>query len=252
MGHRRYVGRSADCFSASIPRIKFWHPIYELWSIASYTHQCCHICIRWKCSIWGSVLYFAAGIKTRLFNDVLSRIHFWGWQLIIVLGAVSLALGYTAGKEYAELEWPLDILIAIIWVIFGINMIGTILKRRERHLYVSIWFFIGTWVTVAMLHIVNSFELPISLTKSYSLYAGVQDALVQWWYGHNAVAFFLTTPFLGLMYYIVPKAANRPIYSYRWSIIHFLGFDFYLYMGWSSSSIIHCASRMGPGVGYGV
>ena len=171
-------------------------------------------------------------LKTRLFNDVLSRIHFWGWQLIIVLGAVSLALGYTAGKEYAELEWPLDILIAIIWVIFGINMIGTILKRRERHLYVSIWFFIGTWVTVAMLHIVNSFELPISLTKSYSLYAGVQDALVQWWYGHNAVAFFLTTPFLGLMYYIVPKAANRPIYSYRWSIIHFWALIFiYIWAG---------------------
>lgn len=157
-------------------------------------------------AVFGGAYYILQRVlKTRLFNDVLSRIHFWGWQLIIVLGAVSLALGYTAGKEYAELEWPLDILIAIIWVIFGINMIGTILKRRERHLYVSIWFFIGTWVTVAMLHIVNSFELPISLTKSYSLYAGVQDALVQWWYGHNAVAFFLTTPFLGLMYYIVPK-----------------------------------------------
>ena len=149
-------------------------------------------------AVFGGAYYILQRVlKTRLFNDVLSRIHFWGWQLIIVLGAVSLALGYTAGKEYAELEWPLDILIAIIWVIFGINMIGTILKRRERHLYVSIWFFIGTWVTVAMLHIVNSFELPISLTKSYSLYAGVQDALVQWWYGHNAVAFFLMGPGVG-------------------------------------------------------
>ena len=171
-------------------------------------------------------------LKTRLFNDVLSKIHFWGWQLIIVLGALSLVLGYTTGKEYAELEWPLDIMITLIWVVFGINMVGTILTRRERHLYVSIWFFIGTWVTVAMLHIVNSFELPFSWIKSYSLYAGVQDALVQWWYGHNAVAFFLTTPFLGLMYYIVPKAAGRPIYSYRWSIIHFWALIFiYIWAG---------------------
>ena len=160
-------------------------------------------------------------LKTRLFSDALSKIHLWGWQLIIVLGALSLIMGYTTGKEYAELEWPIDILITLVWVVFGINMFGTILIRRERHLYVAIWFFIGTWVTVALLHIVNSFELPISFTKSYSLYAGVQDALVQWWYGHNAVAFFLTTPFLGLMYYFVPKAVNRPVYSYRWSIIHF-------------------------------
>ncbi|MEP7267837.1 MAG: cytochrome-c oxidase, cbb3-type subunit I [Saprospiraceae bacterium] len=171
-------------------------------------------------------------LKTRLFSDLLSKIHFWGWQLIIVFGALTLAMGYTSGKEYAELEWPLDILITLIWVVFGVNMFGTILKRRERHLYVSIWFFIGTWVTVAMLHIVNSFELPFSWIKSYSLYAGVQDALVQWWYGHNAVAFFLTTPFLGLMYYFVPKAANRPIYSYRWSIIHFWALIFiYIWAG---------------------
>lgn len=171
-------------------------------------------------------------LKTRLFNDTLSKIHLWGWQLIIVLGALSLIMGYTTGKEYAELEWPIDILITLIWVVFGINMFGTILIRRERHLYVAIWFFIGTWVTVALLHIVNSFELPISLTKSYSLYAGVQDALVQWWYGHNAVAFFLTTPFLGLMYYFVPKAVNRPVYSYRWSIIHFWALIFiYIWAG---------------------
>lgn len=171
-------------------------------------------------------------LKTRLFNDTLSKIHFWGWQLIIVLGAISLIMGYTTGKEYAELEWPLDILITLIWVVFGINMFGTILVRRERHLYVAIWFFIGTWVTVALLHIVNSFEIPISMTKSYSLYAGVQDALVQWWYGHNAVAFFLTTPFLGLMYYFVPKAVNRPVYSYRWSIIHFWALIFiYIWAG---------------------
>lgn len=171
-------------------------------------------------------------LKTRLFSDLLSKIHFWGWQFIIVFGAITLVMGYTSGKEYAELEWPLDILITLIWVVFGINMFGTILRRRERHLYVSIWFFIGTWVTVAMLHIVNSFQIPFSWIKSYSFYAGVQDALVQWWYGHNAVAFFLTTPFLGLMYYFVPKAADRPIYSYRWSIIHFWALIFiYIWAG---------------------
>jgi cytochrome c oxidase cbb3-type subunit I/II len=171
-------------------------------------------------------------LKTRLFNDTLSKIHLWGWQCIIVLAALSLLSGFTTGKEYAELEWPIDILITLIWVVFGINMFGTILKRRERHLYVAIWFFIATWVTVALLHIVNSLELPVSMTKSYSLYAGVQDALVQWWYGHNAVAFFLTTPFLGLMYYFVPKAANRPVYSYRWSIVHFWALIFlYIWAG---------------------
>lgn len=159
--------------------------------------------------------------KARMFSDALSKFHFWGWQLIIAFGALTLLMGYTTGKEYAELEWPLDIAITIVWVIFGINMFGTIIKRRESHLYVAIWFYIATWVTVAMLHIVNSFEIPFSLIKSYSWYAGVQDALVQWWYGHNAVAFFLTTPYLGIMYYFLPKAANRPIYSYRLSIIHF-------------------------------
>ncbi|MEQ8580404.1 MAG: cytochrome-c oxidase, cbb3-type subunit I [Marinoscillum sp.] len=170
--------------------------------------------------------------KARMFSDLLSRIHFWGWQLIILAAAITLPLGYTSGKEYAELEWPIDIAIAIIWVVFGINMFGTILKRRERHLYVAIWFFIATFVTVAMLHIVNSFELPISFMKSYSWYAGVQDALVQWWYGHNAVAFFLTTPYLGLMYYFIPKAANRPVYSYRLSIIHFWALIFiYIWAG---------------------
>jgi cytochrome c oxidase cbb3-type subunit I/II len=171
-------------------------------------------------------------LKARMFNDRLSWIHFWGWQAIIVTAAVTLLAGFTTGKEYAELEWPVDIAITLIWVVFGVNMFGTILKRRERHLYVAIWFFIGTWVTVAMLHIVNSFELPVSFMKSYSLYAGVQDALVQWWYGHNAVAFFLTTPYLGLMYYFVPKAANRPVYSYRWSIIHFWALIFiYIWAG---------------------
>ena len=170
--------------------------------------------------------------KARMFSETLSKIHFWGWQTIIVLAAVTLMAGFTSGKEYAELEWPIDILITLVWVTFGVNMFGTILKRRERHLYVAVWFFIGTWVTVAMLHIVNSFELPVTLFKSYSLYAGVQDALVQWWYGHNAVAFFLTTPMLGLMYYFVPKAANRPVYSYKWSIIHFWALIFiYIWAG---------------------
>ncbi len=170
--------------------------------------------------------------KTRMFSDRLGWIHFWGWQTIIVAAAVTLLAGYTTGKEYAELEWPIDIAITLIWVVLGINLFGTILKRRERHLYVAIWFFIGTWVTVAMLHIVNSFEMPVHFMKSYSWYAGVQDALVQWWYGHNAVAFFLTTPYLGLMYYFIPKAANRPVYSYRWSIIHFWALIFiYIWAG---------------------
>lgn len=170
--------------------------------------------------------------KARMFNDALSKIHFWGWQLIIVAAAVTLLAGYTTGKEYAELEWPIDIAITLIWVVFGINMFGTILKRRESHLYVAIWFYIATWVTVAMLHIVNSFEIPFAPFKSYSWYAGVQDALVQWWYGHNAVAFFLTTPYLGIMYYFLPKAANRPVYSYRLSIIHFWALIFiYIWAG---------------------
>jgi cytochrome c oxidase cbb3-type subunit I/II len=170
--------------------------------------------------------------KARMFSDKLSTIHFWLWQLIIVAAVATLPLGLTTGKEYAELEWPIDIAITVTWVIFGWNMFGTILKRRERHLYVAIWFYIATFVTVAVLHIVNSFELPVSLFKSYSWYAGVQDALVQWWYGHNAVAFFLTTPYLGLMYYFIPKAANRPVYSYRLSIIHFWALIFlYIWAG---------------------
>lgn len=170
--------------------------------------------------------------KARMFSDMLSKIHFWGWQLIIVAAAISLPLGFTTSKEYAELEWPIDIAIAIVWVIFGINMFGTIIKRREKHMYVAIWFYIATWVTVALLHIVNSFEIPATIMKSYPIYAGVQDALVQWWYGHNAVAFFLTTPYLGLMYYFLPKAADRPVYSYRLSIIHFWALIFiYIWAG---------------------
>jgi cytochrome c oxidase cbb3-type subunit I/II len=171
-------------------------------------------------------------LKARMFSDFLSNVHFWGWQLIIVAAAITLPLGYTSSKEYAELEWPIDIAIALIWVVMGINMIGTMLRRRERQLYVAIWFYLATFVTVAVLHIFNNIEIPVSFWKSYSVYAGVQDALVQWWYGHNAVAFFLTTPFLGLMYYFVPKVANRPVYSYRLSIIHFWSLIFiYIWAG---------------------
>jgi cytochrome c oxidase cbb3-type subunit I/II len=171
-------------------------------------------------------------LKARMWKNWLSSLNFWGWQAIIVGAAITLPLGYTSSKEYAELEWPFDIAIALIWVAFGANLIGTILQRRQRHLYVAIWFYLATFVTVAVLHIVNSMALPVSALKSYSAYAGVQDALVQWWYGHNAVAFFLTTPFLGLMYYFVPKAANRPVYSYRLSIVHFWSLIFiYIWAG---------------------
>ena len=171
-------------------------------------------------------------LKARMWSDALSNINFWGWQLIIIGAAITLPLGYTSSKEYAELEWPFDIAIAVIWVAFGANLIGTMIKRRQRHLYVAIWFYLATFVTVAVLHIFNNIEIPVSAFKSYSFYSGVQDALVQWWYGHNAVAFFLTTPFLGLMYYFVPKAANRPVYSYRLSIIHFWSLIFiYIWAG---------------------
>ena len=171
-------------------------------------------------------------MKARMFNDTLSKIHFWGWQLIIVSAVATLPLGFTSGHEYAELEWPIDILITIVWVVFGINMFGTIIKRRERHIYVAVWFYIATFVTIAVLHIVNSVEIPVTFWKSYMVYAGVQDALVQWWYGHNAVAFFLTTPYLGMMYYFLPKMANRPIYSYKLSILHFWALIFiYIWAG---------------------
>ena len=171
-------------------------------------------------------------VKARLASDILSAMHFWGWQLIIVAAAVSLPLGFTTGKEYAELEWPIDISIALIWIVFAVNFFWTLGKRREKHLYVAIWFYIATVITVAVLHIVNSFEIPVGAFKSYSVFAGVQDALVQWWYGHNAVAFFLTTPILGIMYYFLPKAAERPVFSYRLSIVHFWGLVFlYIWAG---------------------
>ncbi|GAB1405680.1 hypothetical protein MASR1M74_28620 [Lentimicrobium sp.] len=171
-------------------------------------------------------------LKTSMASKWMSYFHFWGWQFIILAAAVTLVLGFSQSKEYAELEWPIDIMIAIVWVIFGWNMMWTILKRRTRHIYVAIWFYIATFVTVAVLHIGNSIEIPYSFLNSYPVYAGVQDALVQWWYGHNAVAFFLTTPYLGLMYYYLPKAANRPVYSYKLSIIHFWALIFlYIWAG---------------------
>jgi cytochrome c oxidase cbb3-type subunit 1 len=175
----------------------------------------------------GSVLFASSyyivqrTCHTRLFAGPLASFTFWGWQLIIVLAAVTLPLGYTTGKEYAELEWPIDLLIAIVWVSYAIVFFGTLVKRKVKHIYVANWFFAAYIVTIAVLHIVNSAEIPVSLFKSYSAYPGVVDAMVQWWYGHNAVGFFLTAAFLGMMYYFVPKQAGRPVFSYRLSVVHF-------------------------------
>ncbi|MDX1529927.1 MAG: cytochrome-c oxidase, cbb3-type subunit I [Rhodothermales bacterium] len=170
--------------------------------------------------------------KARMAHDWMSWFHFWGWQAIIVAAAVTLPLGYTTSKEYAELEWPIDLAIAVVWVVFSVNFFWTLYNRREQHMYVALWFYIATIITVAVLHVGNSIALPVGFLKSYPVYRGVQDALVQWWYGHNAVAFFLTTPFLGLMYYFLPKAAERPVFSYRLSIIHFWSLVFiYIWAG---------------------
>ncbi|HXI20136.1 MAG TPA: cytochrome-c oxidase, cbb3-type subunit I [Gemmatimonadales bacterium] len=171
-------------------------------------------------------------LKTRMWSDTLSRLHFWGWQLVIVAVAITLPLGMTQSKEYAEPIWPIDILITIVWVIFALNFFGTIAIRRVKHLYVAIWFYMSFVITIAVLHIVNNLAVPATLARSYPIYAGLTDALVQWWYGHNAVGFFLTTPFLGLMYYFLPRIAERPVYSYRLSIIHFWALVFlYIWAG---------------------
>ncbi|MET6758840.1 MULTISPECIES: cytochrome-c oxidase, cbb3-type subunit I [unclassified Pseudoalteromonas] len=159
--------------------------------------------------------------QTRLFSDKLAAFSFWGWQLVIVLAVITLPLGITSSKEYAELEWPIDILIAVVWIVYAIVFFGTLIKRKVSHIYVANWFYAGFIITVAVLHIVNSMAVPVSLTKSYSIYAGAVDAMVQWWYGHNAVGFLLTAGFLGMMYYFVPKQAGRPVYSYRLSVVHF-------------------------------
>jgi cytochrome c oxidase cbb3-type subunit I/II len=200
-------------------------------------------------AVFSAVYYSTQRLcKARMYSDTLSRLHFWGWQLIIVCAALTLPLGITQGKEYAELEWPIDLMIAVVWLgFFGVNFFGTLAVRRERHMYVALWFYIATIVTVTVLHVFNNLSLPLALVevartgrvphgtewlKSWSVYAGVQDAFMQWWYGHNAVAFFLTTPFLGLMYYFLPKAAERPVYSYRLSIVHFWSLVFiYIWAG---------------------
>ena len=184
-------------------------------------------------AIFAAVYYSSQRLlKARMFNDTLSRIHFWGWQAIIVGAAITLPLGISQSKEYAELEWPLDLAVAVIWLVFAVNFFMTIARRRERHMYVALWFYIATIVAITILYVFNNLALPVFAWKSYSLYAGVQDAFMQWWYGHNAVAFFLTTPFLGLMYYFLPKAANRPVFSYRLSILHFWSLVFiYIWAG---------------------
>jgi len=174
------------------------------------------------CVLFAAIYYsLQRTCRVRLFSDALSNFTFWGWQLVIVLAALTLPLGITQAKEYAELEWPIDILIAVVWVALGINFFGTLWKRKENHIYVGNWFFMAMIIVIAVLHIFNSMALPVSFFKSYSAYAGVQDAMVQWWYGHNAVGFFLTAGFLGIMYYFLPKQAQLPIYSYRLSILHF-------------------------------
>lgn len=174
------------------------------------------------CALMGTSLYIVQRTsQARLFSDSLAAFVFWGWQAVIVLAAITLPLGMTSTKEYAELEWPIDILIAIVWVSYALVFFGTIMKRKMKHIYVGNWFFGAFIITVAVLHIVNSMAMPVSLFKSYSMYSGATDAMIQWWYGHNAVGFYLTAGFLGMMYYFVPKQANRPIYSYRLSIVHF-------------------------------
>jgi cytochrome c oxidase cbb3-type subunit 1 len=185
------------------------------------------------CALMGSSYYVVQRTcHTRIFSDGLAAFTFWGWQLVIVLAAITLPLGFTQGKEYAELEWPIDILIAVVWVAYAIVFFGTIFKRKVTHIYVANWFYGSFILAVALLHIINSAAIPVSLTKSYSAYAGVQDAMVQWWYGHNAVGFFLTAGFLGMMYYFVPKQAGRPVYSYRLSVVHFWALIFtYMWAG---------------------
>jgi cytochrome c oxidase cbb3-type subunit I len=185
------------------------------------------------CALFASAYYVAQRTcHARLFGGALAEFTFWGWQAVIVLAAITLPLGITSGKEYAELEWPIDILIALVWVAFAIVFFGTLGRRRVHHIYVANWFFGAFILTVAVLHLVNSAAVPATLWKSYSVYAGVQDAMVQWWYGHNAVGFFLTAGFLGMMYYFVPKQAQAPIYSYRLSIVHFWALIFtYMWAG---------------------
>ncbi|MEP1870682.1 MAG: cbb3-type cytochrome c oxidase subunit I, partial [Paraglaciecola sp.] len=174
------------------------------------------------CALFATSLYVVQRTSNvRLFSDKLATFTFWGWQAVIVLAVITLPMGLTSSKEYAELEWPIDILLALVWVSYIINFFGTMIIRKVSHIYVANWFFGAFMITVAVLHIANSMVIPVSLTKSYSIYAGAVDAMIQWWYGHNAVGFFLTAGFLGMMYYFVPKQAGRPVYSYRLSVVHF-------------------------------
>ena len=190
------------------------------------------------CALFASSYYIVQRTcHVRLCSDRAAAFTFWGWQAVILAAAVTLPLGITTSKEYAELEWPIDILITVVWVVYAYVFFGTILKRRVRHIYVSNWFYGAFIITIAMLHVVNSIELPVSWLKSYSAFAGVQDAMVQWWYGHNAVGFFLTAGFLGMMYYFVPKQAGRPVYSYRLSVVHFWSLIF-LYI-WAGPHHLH-------------
>lgn len=185
------------------------------------------------CSLFATSYYVVQRTcHVRLFAERLATFTFWGWQLVILSAAITLPLGLTSSKEYAELEWPIDLLITVVWVSYAIVFLGTIVKRKTPHIYVANWFFAAFIITVAVLHLVNSAALPVSLFKSYSVYAGVQDAMIQWWYGHNAVGFFLTAGFLGIMYYFVPKQVNRPVYSYRLSVVHFWALVFtYIWAG---------------------
>ena len=185
------------------------------------------------CALFAASYYVVQRTShARIFSDGLAAVTFWGWQAVIVLAAITLPLGYTSGKEYAELEWPIDILIAVVWVSYAIVFFGTLFKRKVAHIYVANWFFGAFIITVAILHIVNSAAVPVTFWKSYSAYAGAQDAMVQWWYGHNAVGFFLTAGFLGMMYYFIPKQAGRPVYSYRLSVVHFWALIFtYMWAG---------------------
>ncbi|MBC3917518.1 cytochrome-c oxidase, cbb3-type subunit I [Undibacterium sp. CY18W] len=185
------------------------------------------------CALFATSYYVVQRTSNvRLFSDGLAEFTFWGWQLVIVAAAISLPMGYTQGKEYAELEWPIDLLIAVVWVAFAVVFFGTLVKRKVEHIYVANWFYGAFIIAVALLHIVNSAAIPVSFMKSYSAYSGVQDAMVQWWYGHNAVGFFLTAGFLGMMYYFIPKQIERPVYSYRLSIVHFWALIFtYMWAG---------------------
>jgi cytochrome c oxidase cbb3-type subunit 1 len=214
------------------PELNLGISFLSLRPIAAVAHQRSDFCVWWMCFVCDGVLRCPANLSGSLVQRQAGGFTFWGWQLVILAAALSLPLGYTQGKEYAELEWPIDILITLVWVSFAVVFFGTVGTRKVKHIYVANWFFGAFIIAVAMLHLVNSAAIPAGSMKSYSAYAGVQDAMVQWWYGHNAVGFFLTAAFLGMMYYFIPKQAGRPVYSYRLSIVHFWALIFtYMWAG---------------------